>query len=93
MRDVGLTANHSLSPADAAVKYLLDRIQHDPDLRWLMLHSEAFYLLCAAEAARTGETLEVVEARRVLDLQPPHDQREPEVVRLRSKLEAMGADD
>lgn len=89
MRDVGLTASQVLGPADAAVQYLLDRIQHDVNLRHYMLHTEAFHLLCVAESARTGEPIEAVASRRMVNLVPVHQQRLPDVVELRNKIEEL----
>lgn len=76
-----------LSPADVAVKYLLDRIQTDPDLYFYAgPMTQSFALLCAAEAARTGESPKEVELRRGKDLQPAYRRREAEVVELRDKV-------
>ena len=55
--------------ADEAVRYVLDRAQRDADLGYLIgPFMQAFALLCAAEAARTGETPAEVEARRAISL-------------------------
>lgn len=72
-----------MSPADAAVTYLLNRIQVDPDLRWLMLNTEAFTKLCVAEAARLGEAVEAVTERREHDRQPSHRRHQPRLVEFR----------
>jgi len=87
MHDVGLTAAPALSAADQAVKYLLDRIQFDADLRYLMLDTEAFALLCRAEAERRGESGEVVQERRSKSLIPKHHDSVPRLVRLRALVE------
>jgi hypothetical protein len=73
-----------------AVTYLLDRQQENPDLHWeIGFGTEAFRRLCVAEAAATGRPLEEVEKERQRDLQPAHDRREPEVLRLRKELEEL----
>ena len=76
--------------ADQAVKYILDRIQTDPDLRYYMgSMTESFRLLCLAEAEFTGKRLDQVEAERKRDLQPEYRKRRPEIVELKEKLEAL----
>jgi hypothetical protein len=71
-----------------AVKYVLDRSQTDPDLGYYLgPGTQAFYLLCKAEAAHLGKPLQEVEAQRRKDLQPAHCKREPEVLRLRKELD------
>jgi hypothetical protein len=75
---------------EQGVTYMLDRIQHDSDLRYLMLHTQAFHLLCQAEAARTGESLEQVEVRRSTDARPKYRQRPPRLLQVRKCLEAVG---
>lgn len=62
MKDEGLTTDPALSLDAAAVNYLLQRIKVDADLRYLMLHTEAFHRLCVAEAARSGETIDYEKA-------------------------------
>ena len=66
-----------LSPADRAVKYLLDRLQRDPDLRWFCGPlTQSFRMLCEAEAARLGLDVEsVIEKRRNLLIPDHHDRR------------------
>lgn len=87
MPDHGLRADEKLSPADRAVKYLLNRIQSDADLRWVCgWGTQSFALLCEAEAARTGESVDDVERRRQ---QITYDHRLPEVLRLRKELERL----
>lgn len=54
-----------MTAADLAVKYILDRIQTDPDLAWYMLHTEAMHLCCVAEAERLGKPIEEVELERL----------------------------
>jgi len=76
-----------------AVVYVLNRIQQDPDLRWVMgWGTESFHRLCVAEAAVKGEEVNAVEGRRRVDLQPDYRKREPEVVVLREKLRAAGVE-
>jgi hypothetical protein len=71
-----------------AVKYTLDRSQTDPDLGYYLGPGmQAFFLLCKAEAAFSGQPLADVEAGRRRDLQPAHRKREPEVLELRRRLE------
>jgi hypothetical protein len=90
MRDTGLTAEPTIPLADRAVKYLLDRVQHDPDLRYYCgPGTQAWHLLCWAEAARTGEPIEKVEAERARDLQPDYDRRKPRVVELETELKSL----
>jgi hypothetical protein len=90
MPDMGLTPDAQLSPADQAVKYLLDRVQHDPDLRWLCgVGTQSFRLLILAEAARTGETEEAVLLRRRRNLLPAHHRQEPEVLQRRREVQAL----
>jgi len=67
----------SFHAATLAIRYLLDRIQVDPDLRWHMLGTESFALLCRAEAAFTGVPEDQVQARREADRQPAHRHRRP----------------
>lgn len=72
-----------------AVRYTLDRSQTDPDFGYYLgPGTQAFFLLCKAEAAHLGKPLEEVEALRRRDLQPGHRKREPEVLQLRKELEA-----
>lgn len=72
--------------AHTAVRYVLDRIQVDPDLRWLMLGTEAFAMLCQAEAAYVDDPLERVMNLREQDLQPEHRKRLPAVTLYRKML-------
>lgn len=54
-----------MTRADEAVKYVLDRAQTDADLGYLIgPATQTFELLCAAEAERTGESVDVVKERR-----------------------------
>lgn len=79
-----------LKPADRAVAYMLDRLQVNPDVRYYCgPGSETFAQLCAAEAERTGETVEQVKERRSKDLQPKYSKREAEVLKLREQLDAV----
>lgn len=76
-------------PAIAAVLYVLNRIQVDPDLAHHMLRTEAMHRLCLAEARRFGQELEEVRARREEDLQPSYRKRRPDLVVAREKLERL----
>ena len=67
-------------PPDAAAQkacsYILNRIQIDPDLRYVAgPMTETFALLCAAQAEYTGEPAEQVATERAKDLQPEHRRR------------------
>lgn len=69
--------------ANRAVRYLLDRLQRDANVYWrLGWGTESFRLLCLAEAEETGETFEVVEARR----RKCFDDRKSEVEELRERI-------
>lgn len=57
MPDEGIDTKPGLTPAEAAVSYMLQRIRADADLRYHMLGTEAFERLCTAEAARVGRPL------------------------------------
>jgi hypothetical protein len=67
MADWGDLTDYRLSPADAAVKYALDMIQRNPNLRYFAGHgTQLFLLLCKAEASRLGVPwIEVVDSRLV----------------------------
>jgi hypothetical protein len=54
MRDEGelVDPNQPLSRSERAVLYTLRRIRLDANLRYYMLHTEAFQLLCEAESDR-----------------------------------------
>jgi hypothetical protein len=57
-----------MSAADKAIDYVLNRRQNDADLAWQIdPFTQTFEVLCAAEAERTGEALEVVKTRRSVD--------------------------
>ncbi len=62
MKDHSLPTPPGLSAAEAAVSYVLRRIQLDADLRWHMLHTQTFELLCTAEALLAGKTKEEIAA-------------------------------
>lgn len=90
MPDDGQVPDATLSAADQAVKYLLDRIQLDPNLRYYCGNgTESFALLVAAEAARTGETVEAVKDRRCVRLTPSHRPQMADVYLLRREVEAL----
>lgn len=86
MRDEGnLTdSKESLTPHERAVLYMLQRVRLDANLRHYMLHTEAFALLCEAEALRIGTTAEAVVG--VYSEPAPHCATDiAEVVKLRRK--------
>jgi hypothetical protein len=72
-----------------AVTYLLDRIQVDPDLRHMMLFTQAMHLLIQAEADFLREPYEDVRARREKDLQPEHRRRMPRIPALEARIERL----
>lgn len=78
-----------VDPVYGAVRYLLDRVQTDPDLRYLLLGSEAFARLCQAEAHATGRPLGEVRSARERDAQPAHRRREPDVLALKRRVEQL----
>ena len=56
MKDTGLTPKNTLSPAEQAVDYILQRLQNDPELAYYMgLGTESLNLLCKAHAHRVGQ--------------------------------------
>lgn len=72
-----------------AIRYVLDRTQIDPDLRYYLgFGTEAWARLTHAEAMATGDQTESVRRRRDVDRQPAHSKREPEVLTLRKRLES-----
>lgn len=83
----------ALSPREqqlyGAVKYVLDRIQQDPDLMQVMLFTEAHRRLIEVEAAVLGEPVVTAENRRRKDLQPPHRRRKAKVVELQEELDEL----
>jgi hypothetical protein len=83
MKDTEIVIPPGLSPSEAAVLYVLERIRRDADLRWHMLHTEAMRRLCAAEAARTGQALEAVAETYAA----PLTQDEPRLVVARARLQ------
>lgn len=62
--EADIPSRPDLLPADEAVAYLLNRCQTDAAFWRVMGHTQSFRLLCAAEAARTGEDLDAVMNRR-----------------------------
>lgn len=70
-----------------AVKYTLDRMQENPDLRHYLLGTQMFELLCAAEAEHLGSKVPEVRKARSADLQPLHRWRRPDVAVFRKRLE------
>lgn len=72
-----------------AVRYVLGRIQQDPDARYVLgWVTEAFRRLCVAEAAHLGRPFDVVERERRVDLQPHYRRREADVVLMRPVVDA-----
>jgi hypothetical protein len=62
-------ANEDKTPLEkklySAIRYVLNRVQSDPEFRWHMDHTEAHAQLIAAEAEFVGMTVEaVMDARR-----------------------------
>lgn len=73
-----------------AVKYMLDRIQDNPDVRYYCgFGTQMFYLLIRAEAAELGKPLAEVEVARRQDTQPSYRRREAEVLRLRDQMDEL----
>lgn len=90
-----MTAAIGLTKTESAVLYVLSRIQTDANTHYYLgPGTQAFYLLCQAEAEITGEPLEKVEHERSAFLRP-HD-AVPEVesyaARIRT-LEKHGVED
>jgi hypothetical protein len=74
----------------AAVKHTLDQVQTNPDVHYYCgWGTQIFYLLVRAEAAYLNRPLADVEAERRKDCQPSYRRREPEVERLRQKLDEL----
>jgi len=75
-----------------AVQYVLDRAQTDPDLGYqLGPMTEAFRLLCLAEAAHLERPLEEVEQERQQDLQPEYRRRRARVEELDEEVQQLRA--
>jgi len=86
MIDEALRTAPTLSPAEAAVSYILQRIRVDANLRYHMLHTEAFGRLCAADALRTGKTEE--EAMTTYSTPAEHCRNDkPQLIELRNGIE------
>ena len=90
MTDGAIAPDPTLSPADRAVTYLLDRCQHDAELRWHLLGTQAFALLVAAEALRLK--VEPDFLRRIRQVWCGPGRSESEMLRLRALLEERGID-
>lgn len=83
MKDQVFSYGEARNGAEKACLHVLQRIQHDANVYYLLgLGTESFALLCAAEAEMTGEDVEAVKRRRVQCL----DARESEVDRLRARV-------
>jgi hypothetical protein len=88
MKDEGLATAAELPDAEAAVNYLLQRVQVDADLRWHMLGTEAFHRLCVAEAKRTGMPVGAIEANYSIPLARCADDK-PKLVACRLALQQI----
>jgi hypothetical protein len=88
MIDEGLETSPGLTAAEAAVNYLLQRIQVDADLRWIMVGTEAYARLCVAEHERTGTPLETI---RTAYATPPERLRgeKPKLIRYRTLVDEI----
>lgn len=75
--------------AQSAIKYALDRVQTDPDFAYYMLHTATHEKLVAAEASILGKDPAKHIKERREDRQPEYRRREPDIVRLRDKLEEL----
>lgn len=83
-------SDKQMTAADVAVRYILDRIQTDPDLYYYAgRFTQTFYLLCAAEAEFTGKPIDDVEKYRDRDLQPEYRKRRAEVLVLKDRVEEL----
>ena len=87
MKDENITTPPGLTPAEAAVSYLLQRVQHDVDLRYHLIGIEAFYRLCVAEAQRTGQS---PEHMKDVYSTPADPGEQPKLVVARRLLEQIG---
>lgn len=86
-----MTSEEQIRIALTAIQYVLSRTQTDPDLGYYLGRgSEAFRLLCVAEAALTGEGHpREVEDRRARDLQPEYRRRRPRVILLEERVQEL----
>lgn len=84
-----LTHKRPPSKADLAVKYVLDRVQTDPDLYYHMVDTEAWEQLTASEAERLGLDVEDVRRQRRKDLQPTYRKRKSQLAVLKEFLERL----
>lgn len=75
--------------ARLAIAYMLSQIQVNPDLRWIMLDTEAMAKLMRAEAILTGRSEDSVCEERRQDRQPEHRRRKAEIRLLRERLETI----
>ncbi len=90
MRDEAIITEPQLSVAEGAICYLLQRVRVDADLRWHLVGTEAFHRLCAAEAKRRGEDLEIVK-ERYSTLLPRCRSDKPRLVMARERLAEISA--
>lgn len=71
-----------------AVRYMLDRIQDSPNVRYYCgPGTQMFYELIQAEAAFTGNPLADVEAARKVDMEPSYRKTRPRVLELEERLD------
>ncbi len=73
-----------------AVRYVLDRIQDSPNVRYYCGPGTQIFLeLITAEAAFTGRTRDAVEAERKKDTEPPYRKTQPRVLVLEERIDDM----
>jgi hypothetical protein len=76
MPDHGDRTDNTLPPAERAVRYMLETIRLNPDLRYLLLHTQAMRLLLDAEAFRLSEAGVPMADQEVLVYTQPADHPE-----------------
>lgn len=100
MKDTVIPTQPELSTLENAVSYILQRMRHDANLRHYMLGTQAFALLCEAEAERIcllhievgyPPTMAAKVEEQYSTLDPNARPQEPDVVRLRRENEALQA--
>jgi hypothetical protein len=73
-----------------AVKYVLDRVQDMPNVRYYCgPGTQIFFELIQAEAAFTGRPLTEVEAARKIDTEPSYRKTRARVLVLEDQVDAM----
>lgn len=76
--------------AEKAVLYLAQRIGEDPNVGYYCGYgTQVFYLTAQALAALTGKPLDAVEKELREDRQPSYRRQEPEVIRLRERIDEL----